>query len=84
MRPLHLLQRRFAASDTIATVRDYLTVTAAELGVDIGLGFELATNMPRRTYAVTDSELDLRAAGLHPQAMLFVTRAAVAAAAPPA
>lgn len=71
------MQRRFASTDTLATVRDFVFATAHELGAPLGSpdGFELTCSYPKRTFPPTPeaSAQDLKAAGLHPQAVLFVT-----------
>jgi hypothetical protein len=68
------LQRRFLAQDTLQTVRDYLTVATHELGAPIH-HFDLGTNYPRRTFAEGgDASMTLKAAGLFPQAMVFLSQ----------
>lgn len=83
------LGRRFAPADTLATVRDWVFATSHELGTPLRspAAFDLACSMPRRTFAGgggggsgrsgsgpgPEDGLDLQAAGLHPQAVLFVT-----------
>lgn len=81
--PPRPLQRRFSASAPLSAVRDFLLVASAELGAPLAppAALEVSTNLPRRTFRIgrldaPDAALDLRAAGLFPQAMLYVSLAA--------
>jgi hypothetical protein len=71
------VQRRFASADSLAVVRDFVYATAHELGAPLASpdGFELTCSYPKRTFGPSPEAngVDLRAAGLHPQAVLFVT-----------
>lgn len=66
------LNRRFAAHETLAAVRAYLTVYFAEHGIAIR-SIGLSTSFPRRTFNDDDSDaLTLLDAGFGPQAVLMV------------
>jgi hypothetical protein len=70
------VQRRFAADDTLAVVRDYVCVAAHELRQPL-LFFDLGTTFPRRAFAEADAAaaaLSLREAGLFPQAAVVVSQ----------
>lgn len=60
----------------MSLVRDYVFAAAADVGHEPPLrvgGFELATTYPRRVLKPADDGMDVRAAGLAPQATLAVT-----------
>ena len=70
------LQRRFASSDALAVVRDFVFATSHELGAPLSspAGFDLNCSFPRKNFAPGPESdgLDMKAAQLHPQAVLFV------------
>lgn len=79
------LQRRFKATDELRLVKDFVTVSSADLKLDVILGvdvaFNLASSFPKRTFdtsssASQDVAQTLQAAGLAPSATLLVTLAA--------
>jgi FAS-associated factor 2 len=68
------IQRRFHSSDTLQTLFDFVRLTLVDLGSTVER-FEIGCNMPRRTFSLSNSDMsmDMRAAQLHPQAVVFVS-----------
>lgn len=66
--------RRFYAKDTIQTVFDFVTLSLHDLDSDVKR-FDIGCSYPRKTFTAGSSDMtqDLNAAGLGPEAVLFVT-----------
>mmetsp|Transcript_282 Transcript_282/g.495 ORF Transcript_282/g.495 Transcript_282/m.495 type:complete len:116 (+) Transcript_282:217-564(+) len=64
------VDRRFDADAPLRVVGDFIDVHFADNEIEIE-NYSVSTNFPKRTFAELGAET-LRAAGLHPQAVLFV------------
>lgn len=68
------LQRRFAVTDTLQCIRDFIFVASHESKKPL-CHFDFGTNFPRRTFLENENnEMTIKNAGLYPQVMLFVTQ----------
>ena len=67
------VQRRFPASATVQTVRDYALVLMAEMQGASPDDVELTSSYPRRTFGPGDFGTTLQEAGWHPRVALFAT-----------
>lgn len=68
------VERRFLPSDTIAVLRDYLLTVLADLELhDLAHAFDFGSTLTRRIFQTTDDPKTLADAGLHPQAVIFVS-----------
>lgn len=69
------LQRRFLGADSLQCLFDYIVIASAEIGTPMH-HFDMGTNYPKREFAGATADLSqsIRAAGVFPRAMLFVTQ----------